>query len=223
METISQKKTNIILIGLIGKKRVGKDTVANIIKKLHPNITTTYALADPIKDISRIMFNFTEKQLYDNEKDEIDFSWGIAPRHFFEQFGTEIMQFDIYKYLPSLEKLIPKRTFWVRSLLNKIEKNNISIETNTTNKIIIITDIRGLHELEEIKKTYPEAKFIKIIKKDNGNNNSEIDNSLTKEHITQLESNLIPDSLINTTIYNNMTIDDLEDAVEQFIKSIHLH
>ena len=214
------------MIGLIGKKRVGKDTVANIIKKLHPNITTTYALADPIKDISRIMFNFTEKQLYDNEKDEIDFSWGIAPRPFFEQFGTEIMQYDIYKYLPSLEKLIPKRTFWVRSLLNKIEKNNISIETNTTNttnKIIIITDIRGLHELEEIKKTYPEAKFIKIIKEDNGNNNSEIDNSLTKEHITQLESNLIPDSLINTTIYNNMTIDDLEDAVEQFIKSIHLH
>jgi hypothetical protein len=53
------------------------------------------ALADPIKDIARIMFNFSEKQLYEKEKDDIDTKWNIKPRQFFEQFGTDIMQFDI--------------------------------------------------------------------------------------------------------------------------------
>ena len=48
------------------------------------------ALADPIKDIARIMFNFTEKQLFDAEKDMIDTRWNIKPRQFFEQFGEVI-------------------------------------------------------------------------------------------------------------------------------------
>ena len=79
------------------------------------------ALATPIKEIARVMFNFSLKQLYDSEKDEIDPRYGIKPRDFFEQFGTQIMQYDIYKYLPALEEKIPQRLFWVRNLINTIE------------------------------------------------------------------------------------------------------
>jgi hypothetical protein len=100
-----------MIICLIGQKRVGKDTVASMIKSLYPNFKTI-ALADPIKDIARIMFNFTEEQLYGNEKEVLDPRWNITPRQVFEQFGTDIMQFDIYKYLPGLEKCVPKRKFW---------------------------------------------------------------------------------------------------------------
>ena len=86
------------IICLIGQKRVGKDTVADIIQELEPGFRR-FALADPIKDIARIMFNFTEDQLFGAAKDEFDSRWGIRPRDFFERFGTDIMQFDIYKYL----------------------------------------------------------------------------------------------------------------------------
>ena len=77
-----------MIIGLIGQKRVGKDTVASIIKNIDINIDANYnfkcmALANPIKDIARIMFNFTEEQLYDDAKDIIDSKWGIKPRDFF--------------------------------------------------------------------------------------------------------------------------------------------
>ena len=215
----------MLIIGLIGQKRVGKDTVASIIKKYikehnnnnnhnnnnhNNNNVFTYALADPIKDIARIMFNFEENQLYGHEKDIIDTKWGIKPRDFFEKFGTEIMQYDIYNYLPGLKDTIPERQFWVLSLLHKIKHHS-------NNSIIIITDIRGLHELEEIQKINDynnnKVKFIKIIR----------DASILtpQMHITQMEAGLIPDNFIDYHIHNNGTLTDLENQTIQIINDIN--
>lgn len=181
-----------MIIGLIGQKRVGKDTVAIILKDLNSNFKSM-ALAEPIKQIARIMFNFTEEQLYDDAKDIIDEKWGIKPRDFFERFGTEIMQYDIYNYLPNLKNKVPERLFWVKSLLSKIDSNDD----------IIITDVRGLHELLEIKKH--NAIFIKIIRKLEINNEN--------MHITQKEAGEIPDEYIFDTIINDGSLDDLREKV----------
>ena len=189
-------------IGLIGQKRVGKDTVAGILKILNTNINynfKTMALADPIKDIARVMFNFTEDQLYDDAKDVIDPKWGIKPRDFFEQFGTNIMQFDIYKYHPNIN--------------------------------VIITDIRGLHEICEINKfTEGKAIFIRIVKEmeienkinnnDNNNDNNSVNNNNIPLHITQREPNEMPDEYIFDTIVNNSTLEELKIKVEKVWKRI---
>jgi len=193
-------KANII--GLIGQKRVGKDTVANIIKELDIEYKTM-ALADPIKDIARIMLNFNEKQLYDAEKDEIDTRWNIKPREFFEQFGTEIMQYDIYKYLPALENVVPQRKFWVLSLLSKINENDK----------VIITDVRGQHELDEIVKVNPNAKFIRIIRPSISSNVG------TNLHITQQEPDMIASHWITNTVVNDGTIDDLQVKIKTIMNS----
>jgi hypothetical protein len=58
------------------------------------------------------------KEAMDAYHNEIDTKWNIKPRNFFEQFGTDIMQFDIYKYLPSLKISVPQRKFWVLSLIH---------------------------------------------------------------------------------------------------------
>jgi len=224
----------MLIIGLIGQKRVGKDTVASIIKKYFVNRDSdgnrdgnmdiagdanvfTYALADPIKDIARIMFNFEENQLYGHEKDVIDSKWGIKPRDFFEKFGTEIMQYDIYNYLPGLKDTIPERKFWVLSLLNKLKHHD-------NNSIIIITDIRGLHELEEIQKLNSynnnKVKFIKITR-----DTSILYNIPTPQmqitHITQMEAGLIPDNFIDYHIHNNGSLTDLENQTIQIINDIN--
>jgi hypothetical protein len=141
----------MIIIGLIGQKRVGKDTVANIIQSLDPEFQR-FALADPIKDIARIMFNFTESQLYDTEKDMLDANWGIRPRDFFEKFGTDIMQFDIYKYLPELNDNVPRRCFWIQSLIRKIQSSK--------HQKFIITDIRGEHELDSLHRPKRKMRII---------------------------------------------------------------
>jgi hypothetical protein len=196
-----------MIIGLIGQKRVGKDTVANIIKEFDSEYKTM-ALANPIKDIARIMFNFTENQLYNEEKDEIDIRWNIKPRQFFEQFGTEIMQFDIYKYLPTLENVVPQRKFWVLSLLNKINENDK----------VIITDIRGQHELEEILKIYPNTKFIRIIRPEITITEKEYINN--KTHITQQEPDMISSNAITNTIINDGTLNDLKQKVKKILNEI---
>jgi hypothetical protein len=200
-----------MIIGLIGQKRVGKDTVAAMLKDINHDFKT-FALAEPIKDIARIMFNFTEKQLYDDEKDMVDPRWGIKPRDFFEQFGTEIMQFDIYKYLPNLEKNIPQRLFWVKSLMNKIGND----------KDIIITDVRGLHELKEIKKK--GAIFIKIVKPNKQcNDSSSSSNSNNTMHITQQEANEIGDEFVFDKIINDGSLTDLNNKVVNVWKRIKLY
>ena len=191
-----------MIIGLIGQKRVGKDTVASIIKDFE-NEYKCMALADPIKDIARIMFNFSEKQLYDAEKDVIDTKWNIKPRQFFEQFGTDIMQFDIYKYLPTLENSVPQRKFWVLSLLSKLSENDK----------VIITDIRGQHELEEILKFNPNAKIIRIIRP----HIIDTKEHITKEHITQQEPDEISSEYITDTINNEGSLDDLKEKVKTFL------
>ena len=193
-----------MIIGLIGQKRVGKDTVASIIREFD-NEYKFMALADPIKDIARIMFNFSEKQLYDAEKDMIDARWNIKPRDFFEQFGTDIMQFDIYKYLPALESRVPQRKFWVLSLLSKLQENDK----------VIITDIRGQHELEEVIKFNSNAKFIRIIRPTNSS--TDINNRL---HITQIEPNQIIEEYITETIINDGTIDELREKVKFFLDKV---
>ena len=201
-----------MFIGLIGQKRVGKDTVASLIKELAPEYRTL-ALADPIKDIARIMFNFTEAQLFDAEKDVLDPLWNIKPREFFEQFGTEIMQFDIYKYLPNLKSCVPQRKFWVYSLLAKIKPS----------EKVIITDVRGSHELEEIIKKYPNAKFIKITRPTiTTQTNTTQDNTTTSQHITQhitqLEPYQISDEYITHVIVNDGTLDELRSKVREIMK-----
>jgi dephospho-CoA kinase len=190
-----------MIIGLIGQKRVGKDTVASIIKEFD-NEYKCMALADPIKDIARIMFNFSEKQLYDAEKDVIDTKWYIKPRDFFEQFGTDIMQFDIYKYLPTLESSVPQRKFWVLSLLSKLQENDK----------VIITDIRGQHELEEVIKFNPNAKFIRIIRP------TVLSTTNDTTHITQSEPNQIEDTYITETIINDGSLDNLKEKVKNILK-----
>ena len=200
-----------MIIGLIGQKRVGKDTVATIIQK-YDNEYKCMALADPIKDIARIMFNFSEKQLFEKEKDEIDNKWNIKPRQFFEQFGTDIMQFDIYKYLPTLEAIVPQRKFWIKSLLSKIKENDK----------VIITDIREQHELDEILKFNHNTKFIRIRSIRSMQLPELLSDSLSTiaPHLTQQEPNEIMDEYIVATIDNNSSIDDLQKKVKDILTKI---
>ena len=210
-----------MIIGLIGQKRVGKDTVASIIKNINANLDANYnfkcmALADPIKDIARIMFNFTEEQLYDDAKDIVDPKWGIKPRDFFELFGTNIMQFNIYNYLPNLDSQVEKRLFWVKSLLAKIQNDKDKKQN------VIITDVRGLHEINEINKfTDGKAIFIRIVKQPKNNIYDSVNNSISS-HITQREPNEIPDEYIFDKIVNDGTLDDLNEKVENIWNKIKI-
>tara|TARA_B100000123_G_scaffold271526_1_gene251590 strand:+ start:488 stop:838 length:351 start_codon:yes stop_codon:yes gene_type:complete len=101
-----------MIIGLAGKKGSGKDTIADYLCAHYGFIN--YGFGDPIKEIGRIMFDFTDEQLYGSKKEIIDTKWGISPRDFFQKFGTEYGQFILPEHFPNAFNDINNRQFWVK-------------------------------------------------------------------------------------------------------------
>jgi hypothetical protein len=76
-----------ILIGLAGRARVGKDTVASYLAA--HLILISYAFADPLKQALAGLFSLTTAQLEGAEK-ELPLEWlGKSPRELMQLLGTE--------------------------------------------------------------------------------------------------------------------------------------
>lgn len=189
---------NIKLIGLIGNKRVGKDTFADYIvsnlgyKRL--------AFADPIKEVAKIIFNLDDKELDNINKESILSDFHISLRQFYQIFGTELMRNDIFKYLPNFPKNI-----WIHTLLNKITK----LKKEGFNKFVI-SDVRFKEEAYTIFDN--NGILIKINKDINSKN---IDN-----HSSETELNNIPNKMIKFNINNNDTLENYYIKINNLMNSI---
>lgn len=126
----------MLLIGLTGQKRSGKDTFANAVCEL---VTVDrISFAHPMKEIAKIMFNLNDKELEEQKETfELD---GVTPRKFLQLFGTEFCR-----------KLF-KDDIWVRKAFDRYNPN----------KHTIITDVRFDNEARYIKSM--GGIIIKVIK-----------------------------------------------------------
>jgi hypothetical protein len=122
-----------MLIGLLGRKRVGKDTVADHIVKKY-NYEKRH-FADPLKNGIGALFGFNDNELNGNEKDVIHEFWNCKPRTIFQYIGTEIFRKDINKIIPDIGD-----DFWVKRM--EIELTN---PMNT-----VIADVRFQNEVDFI-------------------------------------------------------------------------
>lgn len=126
-----------MIIGIVGNKNVGKDTLADYLVENKNFIK--YAFADPLKHCLKELFGLTDEQLYGNKKEEYDPNWETTPRELLQFFGTEVMQFKIQELLPNL-----KRTFFIKRFEQFINDN--------PDKSIVVSDIRFQHELDVVLK-----------------------------------------------------------------------
>ena len=79
------------LIGLIGKARSGKDTVAKMLYAQHA--FTRIAFADPLKLAAQQMFGLSTEQTWsDAVKEDVIPYWGMSPRQMFQLFGNEAVK-----------------------------------------------------------------------------------------------------------------------------------
>lgn len=136
----------INIIGITGKKYSGKDTCAAYYVNNYGY--TRFALADPIKNICKIVFMFSEEQLYGNLKEELDHKWNLSPRYVFQFFGTDIVRDNMHILIPNINN-----DFWIRTLVHHIT-------TSKSNKVVI-SDIRFQNEINLIKKQFNSI-FIRI-------------------------------------------------------------
>jgi len=176
-------------IGLLGKKGSGKDTLADYL--VNTKGFVKYSFAKPVKDISKILFNLSEEQLYGNLKETIDDKIGLSPRVIFQRLGTEFGQDLIYKLFPELK--IKKKYIWLRLFDIFLEKNK--------DKNIVIADVRFVHEINYLKKL--NFNIIKINRKD----------SLIDNHVSEKQNDLYYDF----NIENNDSKEDLFSKYNNFI------
>ncbi len=128
-----------MVVGIVGRKRHGKDTLADYL--VENRGYEKYSFANPLKRGAMEMFGFTEEQVFGDLKDEIDPLWGCKPREVLQILGTELLQFDIQKYLPAFQQI--GRLIWV--------KNFMRYYNNNPDKNLVIADVRFIHEANTIK------------------------------------------------------------------------
>ena len=100
-----------MIVGLVGKKRCGKDTVADHLVMSHNFIK--YSLADPMKRAVQDIFLLSDEQLWGNQKESLDARYNTTARKILQVFGTELFQYDIYNHLPELAQKVPPRKIWI--------------------------------------------------------------------------------------------------------------
>jgi dephospho-CoA kinase len=208
-----------MLLAVLGKKSSGKDTFSNYL--INHQGFIKYAFGDPLKKGIQCFFNLSDEQLTDEKlKEEIDERWGVSPRKLFQIIGTDIFQKSIYDFIPDL-KLNTKnqnqnqnqneiKGHWVYLFkewyLNEIKKN--------PNVKVIVSDARFLHEIKTIKEL--NGIVIKIIRPPKENKNININDT----HQSENEINDIPNEMIDNTIYNDKSIDELYNKIYNLIKKI---
>src|SRR5438045_2338658 len=101
-----------MIIGILGFKRAGKDTVADYIVSNYG--FEKMILSQPLKEACKILFNFTDEQLYGNLKEIVDSNWKTSPRKIMQYLGTDILRNDINKIIPNINN-----NFWINLVVNK--------------------------------------------------------------------------------------------------------
>ena len=190
-----------MIIGLIGNKRVGKDSVADYLCKKYK--FKKYAFADGVKETCKVLFNFTDDQLNNDIKENKDDTWGISPRKAMQFIGTEVMQYKINELVPGIQKL-----FWVNRLRNKIIKENKMKDIGVLHNNIVISDFRFLHEILEFQKY--NIMFIHILRDRTYEGR---DSHISENELTSIDI-LCLDLKNHHIIYNDGTLDDLYNKID---------
>ena len=152
MEKNKSKNSSIItfrmIIGFAGKKRSGKDTIANYLVKNHG--FKRFAFGDAVKEVSRHLFGLNDAQLYGENKEEIVEELGISPREIFQKLGTEFGRNYLNELFPTLR--VSRGTIWTYHFEKFIRDNQ--------NTNIVISDVRFENEMEVIRKCGGKIYFI---------------------------------------------------------------
>lgn len=123
-----------MIIGLLGRSRVGKDTVANeLVHILGANCTAITRLSQQLKDAACSLYSFSREQVEDEAKEIVDPRYGVTPRVCIQNLCTHIMAAHGVD-------------FFSKQLFQKYDDRTF------LGKYVIIPDVRYEHDIHEIHK-----------------------------------------------------------------------
>jgi hypothetical protein len=189
-----------IVVGISGKKKAGKSTVATYLKSEYGFKEISFAYL--LKLACRYLFLLSEQQVEDQmEKEKIDQRWGVSPREILQVIGTDIMKIGLIKHVHI--KVLKKEGIWAYVTKRKI----LELMRNGVNKICI-SDVRFPDEIECLR-FFKNVKIFRLERKiDELKENSETMNHTSE---TALDSFPLP------IIQNNGTICDLYKEIDRVV------
>lgn len=128
----------MVLIGILARKRHGKDTCADYLVNAYG--FHKMALADPLKESCRTLFDLSDEQLYGDLKEVVDERWGVTPRRILQYIGTNIFRYSMDELLPWV-----KDNFWLEKIRIKYEDFKKKYGDNVN---VVISDLRFPNEVD---------------------------------------------------------------------------
>ncbi len=193
---------SLVLVGVCGRKRHGKDSVGRILREQQGFRLT--AFADAVKRVAMDVYGLSWEQCYGDgpEKEAPDSRWGLSPRVIMQRIGTEV------------GRSIHEET-WVKHTLDNIlsahnrkgfvERDDFEKKFNRAPSSIpaskwVITDVRFPNEAQAIRDA--GGIILKVVRPSLG--------VPTDEHPSETSVDLIEPDF---TLVNEGTLEDLARAV----------
>lgn len=193
----------MIKVAFSGKANSGKDTVAELFVHCflgisEKNKAVSMALADPIKEMVKVMFPKTNDYvLYGPSKNRMQ----VVPGAFLE--GQPLTYRKLLQHLGTEVGRGYKETVWLDVMdykMEKAEKDGIDL--------FIIKDCRFVNEFLHLKNS--GCVMIRVKRGE----------QLVMGHASEIEQESIMDSEFDYIIDNNGTLDDLSDDVEFIVNCL---
>ena len=175
-----------LVVGIVGPKGSGKDTVADYLVLYHS--FTKRAYAAPIKELCQKAFLFSDEQLHGNLKEVVDARWGITPRHAFQSIGT-----DYFRTTYGENHWIQHMRLWIESWMHNGDGD----------QRLVISDVRFPNEAEFIR-TFPKNLLIRVTR----------DSDAQDAHASEQEhTSIVPDVVIENNGTRDELFQKIEEAL----------
>ena len=155
------------IIGIAGPAGSGKDTVAKAIRdELGHEKTVRIAFADTLKEAVKLIYRFSDKQVYGDKKEDEDKYWDVTPRHVLQQMGTEVARtLDPDIWIKSFHlRLMEPGYGQDNRILTIIPDVRYSNEATWIRKHGVLWHIQG--RVSHIENDHASEKFIEVSKRD---------------------------------------------------------
>lgn len=184
---------NRVLIGVHGKPRSGKDTLAtHLVEKYN---LLRYGPSMPVKTATAAMFNIPVEYLYDDErKDTFDTFWQMSYREMAQKVGKESSR-DVFG-----------EDFWMRhvdKVWNRIQQGTYGVHNG-----MVLADIRYANEVTWVRDRGGIAIFV------TRENRNYVAN---EQHAAEKGLDL---ALADVVIPNNDTVEDLYKRIDLVVEPL---
>jgi hypothetical protein len=202
-----------MIIGVLGLKGSGKDTIGNYLIENYKFKKLAYA--DSLKDAICCIFGWDREMMEGITKEsrewreEVDPYWGVSPRHMMQKIGTDLFRKHI------------SDDIWIKSLKLKLKKMDCDIvitDCRFDNEIDLIKELGGKVIL--VERNFPMWKVITSSYRNGIISKSRAESELIKTGIHETEWRCYLYDNIDYFIDNSGEIEELYLNIEKIISKV---